>query len=124
MIDGDDSGTGEAEKPAVDYDRHAQMLHRAVTRVREGSAASVVFALCAEALYERSGGAIDAAPVDVEQVAAAVTGAFGDGGSPVRCLVAGRPLALGGRTPLEVIACGEAPLLLYTLAALQHGLGA
>ena len=124
MSQGDDLGIASAEELADEYERGADMLRRAIARVQQGHAPTVMVALCEEALREHACGAAEADAAEAERIGAAVTGAFGDGSSPVRYLVAGRPLALGGRTPLEVIACGEAPLLLYTLAALQHGLGA
>lgn len=123
MNEVDSRGADEAEKLAADFDWRAQILRRASARVRDGTASTVLSALCEEVLNERDGDSA-AVIVEAEQLAAAVSDAFNDMRASVRYLVAARPRALSGFTPLEVIARGEVFLLLRSLTAIQHGLGA
>lgn len=53
---------------------------------------------------------------------ARVREAIGDPAHALRYLMEGRTIALGGRTPCEVLQHGEAELLLYSLNVMQHGL--
>jgi hypothetical protein len=124
MSNVDELGVLSAEELADELTRRADMLRRAVSEVQGGHASSVVAALCKQALRERAAEGSSEVDDDAEPLSVRLIECFGEAGAAVRYLVNGRPPIFGGRTPLSVIADGDSPLLLYSLAALQHGLGA
>jgi hypothetical protein len=112
-----------AEELAAVYDRRAEALRRAIGRYQQGGVPSILAALCDDALSQRvvlQGAGIE----DAHMIADAITAAIGDQATSVDYLISAQPLIFGGRTPFKVIADGELPLLIYSLGALQHGLGA
>lgn len=124
MSEHDELGILSAEELSDELARRAEMLRRAASEVRGGHAASVVAALCKEALGKRTAEVASEVDIDAQLLSVRLMECFGEAGAAIRYLVNGRPPRFGGRTPLEVIADGESGLLLYSLAAIQHGLGA
>ena len=113
-----------AEALVARYETRAALLREAMTRVREGRAPDAVTAVCEVALGGRGVQVDDPVHAEAGRIATRLQAALGDPARAMRYLVEGRIVAFGGRAPYEVLQAGEVELLLSSLHALEHGLGA
>lgn len=113
-----------AEALVARYETRVALLREAMIRVRDGLAPDAVTAVCEVALGGCDVQVDDPVRAEAGRIATRLQEALGDPARALRYLVERRIAAFGGRTPYEVVRAGEVELLLSSLNAVEHGLGA